>query len=87
MLELNIAEQFSVVMVVSIVPPATSSSCSSLIVSGLLVSSLILVSQLVVLVLVFGSRTLSSRAQSYGLCLDVGIGQFEVDAEAQDHDV
>ena len=43
MLELSMAEQFSVVMVVSIVPPATSSSCSSLICSGLLVSSLIVV--------------------------------------------
>jgi hypothetical protein len=30
-------------MVLSIVPPATSSSCSSLIASGLLISSLILV--------------------------------------------
>src|ERR1700758_1281960 len=39
---LRVAEQFWVVMVLSIVPPATSSSCSSLIDSGLLVSSLIL---------------------------------------------
>src|ERR1700758_3650178 len=44
---LRVAEQFSVVMVLSIVPPATSSSCSSLIASGLLVSSLILVGCLV----------------------------------------
>jgi hypothetical protein len=38
---LRVAEQFSVVMVLSIVPPATSSNCSSLIDSGLLVCSLI----------------------------------------------
>jgi hypothetical protein len=62
------AEQFSVVMVVSIVPPATSSSCSSLICSGLLVSSLILVGCLV------GCWVLECRARE----LQSGIGVKEV---------